>query len=142
MNLPHLTPVQYTVIEVLFQGKMTASRLRQGLAERGFPQSTSVFSRVMSRLSWVCLVEAEYRQQRRGVQVWRERFYAVTDYGVMAWKATRAFYAEAEPPPNDLKAVPTEAAELAPYSPRNQKKIIFRRLAREFPKLFSQMTGG
>ena len=56
-------------------------------------------------------------------------------------KATRAFYADMDPPPDDLKPAPTEAAELADVSAPRRKEIIRDGLAREFLDLLNRIEG-
>ena len=95
-----------------------------------------VFSRLMRRMESEVYVAGEYRNLRLGDRVVRQRWYAVTDFGLMQWKAARRFYAELAGPADDLVPVATEKGELAHFPPRTRKAIIRRRLARQFPELF------
>ena len=135
MELPKLTPLQFLVIRLLFQGERSGPQLRRGLAGLGVRRSPAAFSRLMQRLVWQVLVDCRQHTHRRGDTVVRDHRYRVTDLGVIAWKATREFFCQ-PPPPDDLVPVATEEGELAAYAPRIRKSIIRRRLTKEFPDLF------
>lgn len=134
-----MTALQFLVIRLLFGGQKSGPQLRRELAALGVRRSPAAFSRLMQRLQLQVLVDAKHRSRRRGDTTVRDRRYRVTDLGVITWKAARQFFTQ-PPPPEDLVPVATEEGELAAYTPRIRKSIMRRRLAKEFPNLFSDKT--
>lgn len=136
MQLPKMTHLQFLVVGLLFRGAKSGPEIRKELEALGVRRSPAAFCNLMRRLECEVYLEGSYRTGRIGGQVVRRRRYAVTDFGVMTWNATRQFYRQVPPPPPDLVPIATENAELAGCAPRTRKAIVRRRLAKQYPDLF------
>ena len=130
MLLPQLTPLQFVVVHLLFEGPRAPGEVREALRGLGLGQNPGAFSRLIRRLECGPFVEAVY-DGPRPCGALRDCRLAVTDLGVALWKATREFYASLSLPPRELKPVATDGGDLADYPARERKGILHRRAVKE-----------
>ena len=94
MKLPEITHLQFSVLAYLQSEERAGKAVRAQLAELGMRRSGPAFYQLMSRMEDSGLVDGRYEQKVIDGQIIKERFYAVTDKGLEAWRATRDFYVE------------------------------------------------
>ena len=138
MSLPEMTPLQFLLVRLLFDGRQSGARLRQRLATAGVNVSRSAFSQLMERavkMRYLCKSHDACRPDGRAG---RECSYELTDLGMAVWKLARAFYAQADPPP-DLAVVETDTAALAHLPHRERSKILYDELHKTIKRTFMAM---
>ncbi len=139
MKLPEMTPLQFLVVQLLFDGRKTTGELRRELAAGGLPSSATALGKLMKRLVAAAFVERRYRQRPGHGNTVCECRYQVTDLGVIHWKATRDFYATAPLPPEDLEMAASEEAEFAHLDRPQRKPLLDRESVRKCEKLAEPM---
>ncbi len=135
MKLPEMTPLQFLVVQLLFDGRKTTGELRRELAARALPSSGPAMSKLMKRLVAAAFVEPGYQQRPGCEHTVRECRYRVTDLGVIFWKATRDFYATAQLPPEDIEVAVSEEAEFAHLDRPQRKALLQRKYVRKFERI-------
>ena len=65
---------------------------------------------------------------------------AATDVGVMAWNATRAFFAAFPPPPPEFVPVPTDEGRLAHLPARVRNSILAKHEKKEFREVMERLA--
>ncbi len=142
MKLPEITPLQFLVLQVLFDGRKTTDELRRELATRGLSCSAPAMSKLMKRLVAAAFVQPRFRQRSEGKHAVQDRSYQVTDLGVILWKATRDFYAAAPLPPEDIETAISEEAEFAHLERPRRKALLEKEYVRRFEKLAEAIGRG
>lgn len=94
MKLPQITHLQFSVLAFLRSAEQPGKAVRGQLADLGLRRSGPAFYQLMSRLEDAGLVRGRYDQKVIEGQIIKERFYAITEDGIEAWRATRDFYVE------------------------------------------------
>jgi DNA-binding PadR family transcriptional regulator len=94
VKLPQITHLQFSVLAFLRSAEQPGKAVRRQLADLGLRRSGPAFYQLMSRLEDAGLVRGRYNQKVIEGQIIKERFYAITEDGIEAWRATRDFYVE------------------------------------------------
>jgi hypothetical protein len=137
--LPKLTPLQYTLLHLLFAGPQSGDELRQALRALGVRQSVAAFSRLIARLVDANYIDPQPGKRSQNGQTVHFRRYEITDLGLFDWMAAQKFYLNLAPPSPDLTPVPTESGKLAAYDPKTRKAVLDRSIRSDVRRIASTM---
>ena len=139
MQLPEMTPLQFTLVHLLFDGPKTGQELRFELQRRGMSRTPTAFSRLMQRLRASAFVHRDTLIETVDGRTIRRRTYRVTDLGLIVWTTTRQFYAHFPPAPLDAETVPTTIGQFAAYGPKERKALAQKDLTDTMMKTFRRL---
>jgi hypothetical protein len=136
--LPEVTPLQFLVVGLLFEGPQGGEELRRRISACGVPLSPPGFSRLVDRMERLGYLQIFCQNGPRGCRRVFPRRFEVTDLGVAIWTQARDFYASAAPPPAELVAIATAEGKLAHLSRPARRKILTRRARQKVKRIFSR----
>ena len=99
-GLPQMTPLQFLVLWLLFQGRKSGRALRAELEARGARMGRAAFSQMIRRMAAARLVRSDFVADDHAGRPIRYCVYQATEKGLDAWRVARAFYARLPEPPD------------------------------------------
>ncbi len=139
MRLPEITPLQFALLSLLFDGEKTARQLRTELQRWGGPRAAATVSRLMSRIQYAAYVDSRPCNRPDHGRTVRECRYRLTDLGLIVWHDTRRFYNAFAPPTSDLQVVTTDEAQFAHHPPKKRRELVKRKYAKALQSAFRRI---
>ena len=139
MDSPTLTPAQFVALQLLFAGPKRPGDVYKALRDLGVTLTQGAFSRLVRRLQSMQCLHVDYDNPDRDHRL-RQCRLAATDIGVMAWNATRAFFAAFPPPPPQFVPVPTDEGRLAHLPARVRKSILTKRTKKDLREVLERLV--
>ena len=139
MDFAKLTPAQFVALHLLFAGPKRPRDMHKALRDLGVTLTQGAFSRLVRRLESVQCLDVDYDNPDRDRRL-RACRLAATDVGVMAWNATRDFFAAFPPPPPQFVPVPTDEGRLAHLPARVRNSILAKRTKKEFREVMERLA--
>lgn len=92
MNVPRMTPLQFAIL-TLISTEIKGEELRNKLKKfYGIEEFGPKFYQLMDRLETLRWISSRFEQKVINGQIMREKFYRITEHGLLALVATREFY--------------------------------------------------